>query len=343
MGLFGKFLKETVPDMKINLHKNASTTPAQRAFIQNAGQMSISDLANRIGVSETTIRRWKNRNFVFDKPHTPKKVRTAMPPKQEILVILLRICLCLGLDDLHQVVQKFIYPDCSRSGLNRLLKRYHISRLSPFKKDLPRKPAIHLNDYRGTYFYYNKIILPPLPGTRAPFHVQTLLDCSFKYFYADICISPKPPTLFFIKQALHHFPLHVLGIIFTDPIVLFDSDMHIRQSVHRHNQLIKKHCQGHNLIPWYLKTIPDPTLERLKRTTASIEKRSPPPKINQPCFDNASLLENIWTYNTKIRLTALKHNTPKQALQKYYVHFPNSFKKNPNQSFGTSLPPQDID
>ncbi|MDA3786949.1 MAG: helix-turn-helix domain-containing protein [Desulfobacula sp.] len=328
--------------MKINLHKNARTTPAQRAFIQNADQMSISELADRIGVSETTIRRWKNRNFVFDKPHTPKKVRTAMTPEQEILVIILRICLRLGLDDLQQVVQEFICPDCSRSGLNRLLKRYHISRLAPFKKALPRKPAINLNDYRGTYFYYNKVILPPMPGTRTPVHVQTL-DYSFKYFYADICRAPKPPALFFIKQAIHHFLLHVMGIIFTDPIVLFDSDMLIRQSVHLHNQLIKNYCQGHNLIPWYLKTVPGPTLERLKQTTVSIEKRYHLPKINLPCFDNASLLKNIWMYNTKISLTALKNNTPKQAIQKYYAHFPNSFKKNPNQSFGTSLPPQNTD
>ena len=329
--------------MKINLHKNARTTPAQRAFIQNTDQMSISDLADRIGVSETTIRRWKNRNFVFDKSHTPKKVRTAIPPEREILIVLFRICLRLGLDDLHQVVQEFIYPGCSRSGLNRLLKRYHISRLSPFKKALPKKPAINLNDYHGTYFYYNKITLPIMPGTRAPLHVQTLLDYSFKYFYADICKSPKPPTLFFIKQAIHHFPLHALGIIFSDPIVLFDSDMHIPKSVQRHNQLIKNYCQVHDLIPWYLKTIPAPTLEKLKQTTASIEKKYHYPKINQPCFDNASLLENIWTYNTKLSLRALKHNTPKQAIQKLYAHFPNSFKKNPNQFFGTSLPLQNTD
>ena len=330
---------ERLYDMKINLHKNARTTPAQRALIQNADHMSISELADKIGVSETTIRRWKNRDFVFDKPHIPKKVRTAMTPEQEILVIILRICLHLGLDDLQQVVQKFIYFGCSRSGLNRLLNRYHISRLSPFKKALPRKPAINLNDYRGTYFYYNKVIFPPMPGTRTPVHVQTLLDYSFKYFYAGICRSPEPTTLPFIKQAIHDFPLYVLGIIFTDPIVLFGSDMHIPESVNLHSQLIKNFCQVHDLIPCYLKTVPDPTLERLKQTTASIEKRHHRPKISPSCFDNASLLENILTYNTKISLAALKHNTPKQAIQKYYSHFKNSFKKNPNQSIGTSLPP----
>jgi transposase len=325
--------------MKINLHKNARTTPAQRAFIQNTDQMSISELADRIGVSETTIRRWKNRNFVLDKPHTPKKVRTAMTPEQEILVIILRICLRLGLDDLQQVVQKFMCPDCSRSGLNRLLKRYHISRLSLFNTALPGEAARGLNDYRSTYFYYNKIIFPRIPGTQGPFHVQTLLDDSFKYVYAQISIAPQPPDLFFIKQVIHHFPVHVQGILFTDPIVLFESDRQFSKFVDRHHQLIKNYCRVHDLIPLYQKTVPGPTLERLKQTTASLEKKYHSPKSQTLCFDNVGLMENIWTYNTKIRLRALKNKPPSQAIQKYYTQFPNSFKKNPNQSFGTSLSP----
>jgi len=48
-------------------------------------------------------------------------------------------------------------------------------------------------------------------------------------------------------------------------------------------------------------------------------------------------------YKTKISPRVLKNNTPKQAIQKYYAHFPNNFKKNPNQSFGRSLPPQNFD
>jgi transposase len=321
--------------MKINLHKNARTTPAQRAFIQNTDQMSISELADRIGVSETTVRRWKDRDFVLDKPHTPRKVRTAMTPEQEILVIILRICLRLGLDDLQQVVKKFICPDCSRSGLNRLLKRYQISRLSLFNKALPREAVQGLNDYRGTYFFYNKIIFPRVPGTQGPFHIQTMLDYSFKYVYAQICIAPQPTALLFIKQALHHFPVHVQGILFTDPIVLFESDRQFSESIDRHHRLIKNYCRVHDLIPLYLKTLPGLTLERLQRSTASLEKRYAPPKPPPLCFDNAGLLKNIGMYNTKLGLKALKNRTPCQAIQKYYTHFPNSFKKNPYQSFGT--------
>lgn len=68
--------------MKINLHKNATTTPAQRALIQSETQMNISELALKIGVSETTVRRWKKRFFILDKPHTSGKRKTALTPVQ---------------------------------------------------------------------------------------------------------------------------------------------------------------------------------------------------------------------------------------------------------------------
>mgnify|MGYP001595651966 CR=1 FL=1 len=77
--------------MKIRLHKNARTTPAQRAFIQTNPEMNISELAMKVGVSETTVRRWKNRTFVQDKPHTPQNIQTRLTPEKELAIILLRI------------------------------------------------------------------------------------------------------------------------------------------------------------------------------------------------------------------------------------------------------------
>ncbi|ACN15203.1 transcriptional regulator (Fis family protein) [Desulforapulum autotrophicum HRM2] len=329
--------------MRINLHKNARTTPAQRAFIQKASQTSISDLADKFGVSETTIRRWKKRKSVIDNPHTPKTIKTAMTREQEIVVVLLRICLHLGLDDLLQVVQRFVFPGCSRSSLNRLLKRYHISRLISFKEALSKehsktssqKMVASLDDYRGTYFYYNRITVPQLPGTQGPFQVQTLLDNSFRYVYADINISVNQPSLSFIEQAILHFPLSVLGIIFTDPIAFFDSDMNMAESALDHVQLIRDYCRVQNLTPLHLETVPKQTTDRLKQEIKTIIQNHPQ-QINLHGFDNEKLLKSVWLYNTRLNLGSLKQNTPSQAIQDYYIHFPNSFRKKPNQSFGTS-------
>jgi transposase-like protein len=44
--------------MELNLHANATTTPKVRAYIQRS-KRKIAELASELGVSQTTIRRWR--------------------------------------------------------------------------------------------------------------------------------------------------------------------------------------------------------------------------------------------------------------------------------------------
>ena len=46
--------------MLVKLHANASTTPKMRAYIQASSQPPAA-LARELGISETTVRRWKQR------------------------------------------------------------------------------------------------------------------------------------------------------------------------------------------------------------------------------------------------------------------------------------------
>ena len=55
--------------MELNLHANATTTPKVRAYIQRS-KKSVAELAAELGVSETTIRRWRGRTTVSDRSHT---------------------------------------------------------------------------------------------------------------------------------------------------------------------------------------------------------------------------------------------------------------------------------
>ena len=47
------------------LHANATTTPKVRAYIQRS-KSSVAELASELGVSETTVRRWRARTTVSD-------------------------------------------------------------------------------------------------------------------------------------------------------------------------------------------------------------------------------------------------------------------------------------
>ena len=85
--------------MELNLHANATTTPKVRAFIQRS-KKPVAALAAELGVSETTIRRWRGRSSVNDRSHTPKTLATSLSAMDEALVCELRTHLQLPLDDI---------------------------------------------------------------------------------------------------------------------------------------------------------------------------------------------------------------------------------------------------
>lgn len=111
--------------MDIKLHKQATTTPKIRAEIQAApSSITDSELARQYGVSPATIRRWRYRDDVHDRPHTRHNLLATLTSEQEQEQVLIaaREFLRLGLDDLLVVAREFMNPRLSRSGLHRMLQ-----------------------------------------------------------------------------------------------------------------------------------------------------------------------------------------------------------------------------
>lgn len=126
--------------MMITLHKNATTTPAVRAQIQQSSA-SEYELAAQYGISRTTVQRWKGRDTVEDRSHTQHRLQTTLNAGQEELVVYLRKQLRMSLDDLLSVVQEFIHPTMGRSSLHRLLVRRGVDKLpKPSPEPSPAKP-----------------------------------------------------------------------------------------------------------------------------------------------------------------------------------------------------------
>ncbi|MCB2262313.1 MAG: helix-turn-helix domain-containing protein, partial [Candidatus Thiosymbion ectosymbiont of Robbea hypermnestra] len=88
---------------------------------------SVTQLADELGVSEDTIRRWQRRDGVADGSHTPHRLQTTLTPAQEVVVVELRKTLLLPLDDLLAVTRECLHPEVSRSGLDRCLRRHGVS------------------------------------------------------------------------------------------------------------------------------------------------------------------------------------------------------------------------
>ncbi|WP_413698695.1 helix-turn-helix domain-containing protein [Psychromonas sp. KJ10-10] len=111
------------------LHKNATTTPEMRAFIHES-DLATAVLARLLKVSESTVRKWRKREFTEDAPHLPKQLNTTLTLEQQYAVVHLRLRLKLSLDELLNVCKEFINPNTSRAGLQRCLKRHGVSRLA---------------------------------------------------------------------------------------------------------------------------------------------------------------------------------------------------------------------
>lgn len=107
--------------MEIKLHANATTTPRIRRYLQQSDK-SDRELAVELGISVTTVRRWRNRDQVSDNHTAPKVIHKAMRQEQVALVNALRDILGAPLDDLLLMVNDVLGIAVSRATLNRYLK-----------------------------------------------------------------------------------------------------------------------------------------------------------------------------------------------------------------------------
>ncbi len=124
--------------MLISRHKQATTTPKIRAAIQAGGDPAWR-VAERYGISMQTAWKWRNRDSVDDRSHTPHRLQTTLTPApaQEAVAVSLRKTLLLPLDDLLSVLRKFLNPHVSRSGLDRCLRRHGVGSLRALKPATP--------------------------------------------------------------------------------------------------------------------------------------------------------------------------------------------------------------
>ena len=168
--------------MELSLHANATTTPKVRAYIQRS-RKPVTDLAIELGVSETTIRRWRERTTVNDRSHAPKTLTTSLSALEEALVCELRTKLQLPLDDITEVMRRCVNAKLSRSAIHRCLKRHGLSR-----RPQPDKPAVGVFEQATVGFIHVDLKhLPALQRRRS--YAFVAIDRATRYVYLEI--QPK--------------------------------------------------------------------------------------------------------------------------------------------------------
>ena len=110
--------------MLTRLHANATTTPKVRSEIRAE---PVAVLARRFGVSETTIRRWRNRTSPEYRSHGRHSLGQANSPVEETIIADLRRLAGLSLDDITEVMNRCVTPRLSRSPVWTVLRRAGLS------------------------------------------------------------------------------------------------------------------------------------------------------------------------------------------------------------------------
>ncbi|WP_024529030.1 hypothetical protein [Serratia fonticola] len=149
--------------MEIKLHANATTTPRVRRYIQQSDK-SDRVLAQELGISVATVRRWRQRQDVADRHTVPKSLRKALTNEQSLLINWLRQKLQLPLDELLVVVNQGMQQPISRAGLDRYLRGVG-QRGEEQSRVLRGKKAVKAGERPGTLaLFYQRISLSAEDG-----------------------------------------------------------------------------------------------------------------------------------------------------------------------------------
>lgn len=93
----------------IHLHKHPTATPNGRATIQ-ASKDAGTVLAERFGVTPQSVYKWRKRDCVEDRSHTPHRLQARLSSAQEAVAVALPKTSLVSLHDLLAVVLGFLNP-----------------------------------------------------------------------------------------------------------------------------------------------------------------------------------------------------------------------------------------
>ena len=310
--------------MQIHLHANARTTPKTRALIQSSA-LSVAQLARQLGVSETTVRRWKARDRVTDGSHTRHRLGQSTSPTDEALIRELRQDIGLSLDDIVQVMQRCVNPTLSRSAIHRCMKRIGVAQ-RPQPAAQPSPSRRFPDDTPCGFIHIDLKHLTRLQAQRA--YVFVAIDRATRFVHIEIVRQRDAHSIAAcLERFLAVFPHQVHTILtdngseFTDRFAVDMKDKPQGKPSGRHpfDRICQDRAIEHRLTkPFHPQT--NGMVERFNRRLAEALRHHPSAGTNRGknhflSHDqrNAFLHQTVQNYN-RTRLRCLKYQSPNDAL-----------------------------
>ena len=317
--------------MQLNLHKNATTTPHIRKLIQNAPKdKSNNQLAKEFKVSYKTIKRWRERNDVFDRSHTPHNLKTSLSAAEEEIVIELRKTLLLTLDDLLRVVREFVKPDCSRSALYRCLKRNDVADL---KKLIPqeegKKKVKTFKDYKPGFIHIDIKYLPQMSDEESRSYLFVAIDRATRWVFMEIFPDKSAESSAkFLDLLIEASPIKINKIL-TDNGKEFTDRFNQSDRRPSGNHVFDLKCKENNIEHRLIRPRHPQTNGMVERFNGRISKIMKTTRFRSASELRDTLKTYLYTYNHMLPQRALDGRVPVEVLIDYYQKEPQLFRFNP--------------
>jgi transposase InsO family protein len=315
--------------MLIKLHSQATTTPKIGAAIQASDEPAWV-LAERHGTTEQTVWKWRKRDSVEDRSHTPHRLQTTLTPAQEAVAVALRKTLLVSLDDLLAVVREFLNPNASRSGLDRCLRRHGVGNLRDMKARASKPKHSAFKAYEPGYIHIDVKYLPQMQDETKRRYLFVAIDRATRWVFIRV-YSNKTATNArrFLRDLERAFPIRIRTILtdngkeFTDR--LFGLRKRAATGEHEFDKLCTDLDIEHRLTP----PKSPQTNGMVERFNGRIEEVLQSHHFRSGEELEATLNRYVWLYNQQLPQSALGSKAPLQAMKDWYKLKPELFKKRP--------------
>lgn len=309
-------------------HSNAKTNSHIRTEIKHSS-LSISKLAIKYGISNSTVLKWKKRTSLEDRSARPKTIHYTLTDFEQSLFVALRKSTWLPLDALTQMVfgsQSTTF----RSAVYRTLKRNDVNRVPKEQKEKAKK----FKDYPPGYLHIDVTYLPKIEGKRT--YLFVAIDRATRMvFYKFYEAKTSTNAEHFVQKCIDFYPFKITHIL-TDNGLEFTNHLRKKGLETRIPSKVDNVCKLHNIKHRLTRPFTPKTNGMVEKANDIIKSNTVKFRTYQSLSEmDKHLTQFFINYNMYRRhgslVKELKVNTPFEALQKWYEFDSEIFHRTPLQ------------
>lgn len=316
--------------MKQEYHSNATTNIHTRLDINNSNLTNLM-LANKFGISEPTVSKWKNRESFEDKSSRPHTIHYALNDLEKTLISSIRQSTWLPLDEVLEMVLP-TNPGITRSVVYRTFVHEKINKVPEKEKDKAKK----FKEYEPGYLHIDVTYLPKFDGVK--YYLFVAIDRATRTLYYEVYDAKTSENAEnFMIKCIYFFPFgisHVLtdnGFEFTNKLIKSKTGHYCQKP-----SKLDVVCDENNIEHRLTKPATPKTNGMVERANGTIKNNTIKiTEYNNKDEMQKGLLKFLMYYILYRRHGSLRKElnvkTPFDAIEKWFEIKPEIFFQNPDE------------